>query len=678
MIDAFSRTVTAGDMAQLAFLNARQFRTLEAFAEVFLEGEDERLTPAEIATNIDGLLGEITSKRKRTVALSLFLVEYLLPLARLRFRRFSSLPPAERRLLVAEYVVNPRRRTALRNLARLKTLILAGYYGDIRTHPSTGFIEVPDRPGFSPRPPNLGPATLPLLQPEADQLETDVCVIGSGAGGAVIAARASAAGRDVIVLEEGAAIFAPQIVPDERIMSPRVYKEGGLQTSVDLELSILQGRCLGGSTTINNCISFRVRDPALHPDRNRDLFQRWEALGARIDETVLDAAYASVESRIGVERIVDNVVGSSGHALLRGHERLVAQGQLDSRSSAGIFRKNYVNLRHPGPDAKLTCLGCGYCNFACPYGRKLSMVETYLRDAVESGRTRLIVECHAEGIEHHGRQAVAVRARLRNGRAVRIKAKQIVVAAGAIGSSVLLLKSGIRRNVGTRFSVNIASPVIARFDTPQRSFLADQMTAFVDTGDCIFESSFDPPLAFSARVPGWFGDHFERMRAYDRMVSAGVVLGTEPNGRVKRCGLIRDLFGPVEYVMTPSDFARLRRGIATLAWLYFASGAVKVYPSSFVDLPLVKSQFGGPDDIDRHLAGIITSPQDLTLNTSHPQGGNPMSDRADIGAVDTRFRVHGFDNLLVCDASIFPTSLSVNPQVTIMAMAEYAAMTGCL
>ncbi len=344
----------------------------------------------------------------------------------------------------------------------------------------------------------------------------------------------------------------------------------------------------------------------------------------------------------------------------------------------GSIRKNYVNLEHPGANNERTCLGCGYCNFGCPYGRKLSMVETYLRDAVESGRTRLLVDCHAERIEREGRRAVAVRCRLGDGRVCRVKAKKIVVACGAIGSSVLLLKSGIRRNVGTRFSVNIASPVIARFETIQRSFLADQMTAFVDTGDCIFESSFDPPLGFSARVPGWFGDHFERMRAYDHLVSAGVVLGTEANGKVNRCGLIRDLLGPVNYVMTPGDFGRMRRGIATLAWLYFATGAVKVYPSSFVDLPLQKDGFTGPDDIERYLAKSITSPQDLTLNTSHPQGGNPMSDRTDLGAVDTRFRVHGFDNLLVCDASIFPTSLGVNPQLTIMAMAEYAAMTGCL
>jgi choline dehydrogenase-like flavoprotein len=379
-----------------------------------------------------------------------------------------------------------------------------------------------------------------------------------------------------------------------------------------------------------------------------------------------------VESRIGVAPIPAGIVGASGQALLRGHEALAARGQIDARSVAGIFRKNYVRKHDE------TCLGCGYCNFGCPYGRKLSMIETYLSDAVRTGRTRLLVNCHAEGIEREGRRAVSVRCRLADGRALTVRARQIVVACGAIGSSVLLLKSGIRRNVGTRFSMNIASPVIGRFDAVQRSFLADQMTTYVDTGDCIFESSFDPVLAFSARVPGWFGDHFERMQAYDHMVSAGVVLGTEANGRVNRCGFIRDLLGPIDYVMTPGDFGRMRRGIATLAWLYFAAGAATVYPSSFIDLPMKNGQFTGPDAIERHLNERITSPQDLTLNTSHPQGGNPMSDRTDLGVVDTRFRVHGLDNLLICDASIFPTSLSVNPQLTIMAMAEYAATTGCV
>ena len=76
--------------------------------------------------------------------------------------------------------------------------------------------------------------------------------------------------------------------------------------------------------------------------------------------------------------------------------------------------------------------------------------------------------------------------------------------------------------------------------------------------------------------------------------------------------------------------------------------------------------------LEKHIAAIVHRPEDLTLNTAHPQGGNPMSDRRDVGAVDSSFRVHGFENLFVCDASVFPTSLGINPQLTIMALADYA------
>src|SRR5207247_1593329 len=107
--------------------------------------------------------------------------------------------------------------------------------------------------------------------------------------------------------------------------------------------------------------------------------------------------------------------------------------------------------------------------------------------------------------------------------------------------------------------------------------------------------------------PGWFEKHFDRMRAYDRFASAGVVLGTAANGQVKRCGLLRDLLGPVDFRLAPADLETLKRGIALLAELHFAAGAEAAFPGMFV-----------------------------------------------------------------CDASVFPTSIGINPQLTIMALADYA------
>jgi choline dehydrogenase-like flavoprotein len=190
----------------------------------------------------------------------------------------------------------------------------------------------------------------------------------------------------------------------------------------------------------------------------------------------------------------------------------------------------------------------------------------------------------------------------------------------------------------------------------------------------LLETLFNPPLAFAVALPGWFRDHFERMQAYDHFASAGVLIGTEANGRVKRSAFGRNVFGPLAYRMRDSDLQKMKEGIARLAQLYFAAGAETVYPATFADSPLERARFASqPEAIAHFLDERVRKPEDLTLNSSHPQGGNPMSDERAIGVVDSQFRVHGYDNLFVCDASVFPTTVRINPQLTVMAMADYFA-----
>jgi choline dehydrogenase-like flavoprotein len=129
--------------------------------------------------------------------------------------------------------------------------------------------------------------------------------------------------------------------------------------------------------------------------------------------------------------------------------------------------------------------------------------------------------------------------------------------------------------------------------------------------------------------------------------------------------------------MGEQELAVMRAGMAKAAELYFAAGADVVHPSTYADRPLHRRDFAGNGHIDaaRIRAAIERAAprsQDLTLNSSHPQGGNPMSDRPDVGVVDSGFRVHDTRNVYVCDASVFPTSIRINPQETIMALADYA------
>jgi GMC oxidoreductase len=256
----------------------------------------------------------------------------------------------------------------------------------------------------------------------------------------------------------------------------------------------------------------------------------------------------------------------------------------------------------------------------------------------------------------------------------------VVVAAGAIGSSVLLLKSGITRNVGSRFSFNVGTPVLAQFPWKLNGFDGDQMAAYVDSGSYLLESSIQPPVGSAIAMPGWFRTHFNRMGEFPSIASLGVLIPSEPTGRVKRLAFWRDLFGPVAWSMGASELDVMRAGMTMAAALYFAAGAEEVYPSTYADRALHRRHFARNGHIDA--ARIRTAieraaprSQDLTLNSSHPQGGNPMSDHPDIGVVDSGFRVHGTRNIYVCDASVFPTSIRINPQETIMAFADYAWAT---
>jgi choline dehydrogenase-like flavoprotein len=656
--------------ARLQFLSQREWETVRAFADVFIEGPREAISPDDVASNVDAQLARMKSKRLRSLKTLLWVIEFVLPVFLLQ-PRFSRATRDRRRRMIDKHITNPRGGRLQRDLAKIRTLFLTGYYGDKQVRRSIPFEEVHNRGRF-PTPPIALEVEEPRIQPPQPgetEIRCDLCVVGSGAGGGVVAARAVEAGLNVVLLEEGPYVRPGDLSHEENRMSAMLYKESGLQTTVDFDMSILQGKCLGGTTVINNCICFRLNDSALYNPTGHDTLVEWRKLSAAIDSHELERSYQAVSARIGVAPLDPSADGTNGSIFREGWEKLKAAGLADPDMTTGTFQKNYNQ-----------CLGCGYCNFGCRYARKASMLETFVIDASKAN-ARIITGCLATRVVKERKRATGVECELADGRILTIRANKTVLACGAIGSSVLLLKSGITKNVGSRFSFNAATIMFAMFPEPIRAYDGVQMSSFVDGGEFLIETNFSPPMATSAALPGWFEVHFERMRRFDRLASAGVVIGTRNNGRVKRLAFLRDTFGPVKYEMVDDDLAAMRRGVSLLAQIYFAAGAEAVLPATFVDSEMRASEFapgGVVDDakISEALTHRIRKPDDLTLNSSHPQGGNPMSDDPKTGVVDSRFRVHGFENLFVADASVFPTTIRVNPQLTIMAMADYAWRTG--
>jgi choline dehydrogenase-like flavoprotein len=313
------------------------------------------------------------------------------------------------------------------------------------------------------------------------------------------------------------------------------------------------------------------------------------------------------------------------------------------------------------------CLGCGYCNIGCAYGAKLSMLDTALPWAQRDfpGRLDVLPDFEVTKIVGEGDRAVAVRGRWDGGDEMTLAADEIVVAAGAVHSSYLLQRSGIGgAAVGRGLHFNINSPLTAEFPDRVDAFAGLQMSHAYVPGNGVpgylVETWFNPPATQALSMPGWFSRHFENMLRYRHMACGGTLVGTTTPGLVHP-----GRNGPeIRYTPSATDLRRLIEGMKVMSRIFLAAGAKRVMPAThgwheFRDA-------GSLDDLDAYAGGS----GDLLLTSAHPQGGNAIG-----SVVEPDFRVSGFQNLFLCDASVFPSSVYVNPQLTVMGMAWLAADT---
>lgn len=651
--------------------NPLQAAILRALTTALFHGVAMKISPEQVVANLQHQFGMVEGGKPKELGLTLYLLCLVLggPL-------FLLMGPAWR----ARRVENRLARThnnLMQDLARIRGVVYAGYYGhwigsaeaDNDDNPvlrAIGF-ELPHQRVRGPGEVAIVPFTGrdlahdDVLEPNEAPDGADVIIIGSGAGGGVAAANL-ARHHDVLVIEAGPHFPSSAITHEERRMTARLFVDGGVQTSRDHDIVVFQGHCVGGSTVINNGIALRVAQPGLtHPHAN-DVFASWAALGAPVDAARFDTAYRAIETRLGIEQIDPLSGRNNGTHLLNGWAaHAAASGDpMDAAAPALWFRKNY------GPRSiHADCAYCGYCNTGCPYGRKQGTAQSFLIDARASG-ARILAETRVERIvwgepDLDGRRvAKGVRVLRPDGSRRTILARRgVVVAAGTMASSRILHESGIA-GTGEGISLNIACPVVALMSGPVRAWDEDQMATYVDRGDFLLESHFQPPMSMSTLMPGWFGDHATRMLNYNRLASAGVLIPADRQGRLIGGKLHFKLRSDVELPL-------LRRALATLARVHFAGGATEVYPALARGQPLRKGA-----DIDAFFADGIGAADDVTLSSSHPQGGNARNADPEKGVVDLDCRVHGTANVLVTDASTFTSCIRVNAQLTTMAMAHYA------
>ncbi|HMJ09894.1 MAG TPA: GMC family oxidoreductase [Polyangiaceae bacterium] len=474
----------------------------------------------------------------------------------------------------------------------------------------------------------------------------DTVVIGSGAAGAVIAAELAEAGQDVVVLEEG-----PH-VPPERYSAMRpsqtmrhMWRDAGLTFAIGLGdtpmINVMMGRCFGGSSVLTGGVCFRVPGSVLHEWRERF------GLADFTEANMLPCAEA-VERTLNVQTVPVEMRSKSTRLFLEGAEKL------------GIPSKP---LRRNTRD----CDGCGRCNFGCPHGRKLSVDVTYLPRALAAG-ARVYTDCKVERITSHAGRASGVRARFMSpGRAkalgsLEVRAKRVVLAAGAYASPVLLMNSGFRSaEVGKNLTLHPGFRVMARFDEPVRGWQGALQSAYSDALEddrITLVGLFVPPGVLAATLPGIGPEHARRAASIPYLSVFGGMLHDAAGGRVHR------RFGQpfMTYRLGPADHAAVPKLMRTMAEIYFAAGAREVF------LPVLG--LGGIDaDALRSLDLAAIPKRMLECSSQHPLGTCRMGTSPETSVVDPDGQAWELPGLYIADGSIVPTSLGVNPQLSIMTLA---------
>jgi choline dehydrogenase-like flavoprotein len=465
----------------------------------------------------------------------------------------------------------------------------------------------------------------------SERLDADVCVVGAGAGGAVVAAELAEGGVRVVVLDQGTRHDPDDFTARPPEMLARLYRDGGQTATLGAPPIVLPlGSGLGGTTLVNSGTCFRTPPHVL---------ERWaHEYGLELDEATLRPCFERVEQALSVAEVSPELAGANAAVARRGAERL--------GWSHGYLRRNARG-----------CVGSGVCVFGCPTSAKQHTGITYIPRASDAG-ARIVTEAEVRELRVEGGRARGVNARLSDGRRLEVQAPTVVVACGTIHTPLLLERSGLPDASGQRgrnLALHPATAAFARMGdvvdmargVPQ-SFYIDE---FADEG-IMFEGVAGPPAYAAMSLPLTGDAHARAMADYRRLAQFGLMVSDSSRGRV-RAVAGRPL---IRYDLCNEDLAKFRSGLARMRDLFLAAGALEVY------LPLPA---GVPPERARA--------RDLTLMAFHPLGTARADARASHGVTDGNLALHGVAGLHVADGSVVPSALGVNPQLTIMALATRLA-----
>src|SRR5438552_6195125 len=559
-----------------------QSPVLVAMADTFIGGMGHPGSPIRVATPKEETCRSLPSEAdRRRLRLIVGLLgrrsgTFLLTGRPVPFNRW----PREQRVAVMASWSTSRlafRRQLFQVFKRLSLLAFLGDTEDDGTNPVWPEIGYPGP--VSPPPPT--PKVIKTTTLDGDTtLTCDAVIVGSGAGGGVVAAELSAAGKDVIVLEEGGYYNEADFNQLELAMMRKLYYQGGFAATSDAGVALIAGGCLGGGTVINYTTSFRS------PDWLRDEWAQRHGLPAfATDEytSALDAVY----ERLGV-----NV----SHSRVSARERVLERGLRQLGWHVGYMPRNVQGCTQ---DER-----CGFCGYGCQIGAKQSTLKTYLMDAYRQ-RARIVVNCTVDRVLIEDGRAVGVRATVRQPEmpafTLIVRSRAVVAAAGAIGTPALLQRSGMRSPaVGRYLRLHPGVAVLGVFDETLRPWEGSLQAVYSDQWINLdgqyhgvkLESGPMHPAILAHAIPWRDPTQYQRlMRLLPNMSVLAPLVRDHRGGRVTA----RDGAARVEYRPGVNDLADLRRGIQAAVQVMEAGGAREIFTGQSAYVPYRPGQRGGVD-----------------------------------------------------------------------------------
>lgn len=531
--------------------------------------------------------------------------------------------------------------------AGVLSLAMAAAYG----HPGREWDRI-GYPGPLGRPP-AEPKRLHPIEIDADDvMKCDVVVVGSGAGGGCVAAHLATAGLDVVVLEKGRYLSESDFTHLEAEATRDMYLYGATLTTSDLGCRILAGSTLGGGTVVNYTTSFRT--PA-------GVLEQWARVSG-IDAFTsgeFDQSLDEVSARLGVNS--DSSAAGRRDALIEeGLKKLGFHVDMMPRAVRGCSQDEH----------------CGYCGFGCRIGAKQSTMRTYLEDAASHG-ARLVIGADVRKVAVSDWGATGVEATA-NGHRLTVTAGTVVVAAGAIETPALLLRSGVRNHVGRDLHLHPGTAAIGIFDDEVRGWegtlqarYSNELRDMDDGYGPILETIPVHPISGATALP-WVGavQHRELMSKFPYVGHCAVLPRDAGSGRVR---LTREGGPRVDYKLSREDERRIAEGVVAAGKVLERAGAKEIFS---LHHEMISYRPGPPGAHERwadqtRRAGYRD--RNVTLASFHQMGSCRMGSDAGSSAVGPDNESHEVRNLYVVDGSNFPTASGVNPMLSIYGIANRAA-----